>query len=759
LNTSGHSQRQIAKIIGISLGIVNRELKYLNGQSVQLFNKKLNTCKLKVEHPKPKPKLQFQSLNEQVSELKNLTSFDCEWYREDIAKNKESGLAGKIYCFCFVDTKGHEIKLHVEDFVGHENRFMSAILDAIEPYDALVGYAILAKKKDYVKGSIDGDIEQLRKNCDRLGQVLKSRFEAIAQRIKFLDLYSIFSCNSTKAFLTAAENVTYRGETLHDVATAYLKEGKLENLKGSDVEFLSPKVQMEYCLQDARLSLKLAEKDDYRLLKIFYNISKEIGQDFYSTCNYSKPTSWWRSKLKPLNYHKVEGETARWQADHIIKDDNGGPKKGVHYTGGKVFDPVVGLHKDVITYDVGSMYPTMSNLHNISSETINCDCCKDDLDAKIPKDVMELINYDLIKDGFESRPWHYWICIKQRGILSNIMKDLIRKKSEYKEQGLFLEEKAVKLFANSGYGTFGQVHFEYYDFRVAELITGFARHTLLDLEQLLKDNGLQILYGDTDSLFVRKVDNTNGSKGDGSDCTDGNDADITTMAKERFAVDFSKDKTWKILVLLHNKKQYFGMLENDEISYKKLVGLKNNYPQFFNEVVLNLINKETIELFSQSTNSDHRHDNKEAKTHVSNYIRSAFNSLSDKLLVGNMKFIIEELFYSAKTQKALYEHKRNSWQKYIFDEKVEDCKGDHTLAEISSGPKSIHSFWKIVPNGGADKKRSCTMHPERYTLDVDTYKKELWNCIEPIIQAYGFSSDECMTFRTELVNNQTGLYK
>jgi hypothetical protein len=83
------------------------------------------------------------------------------------------------------------------------------------------------------------------------------------------------------------------------------------------------------------------------------------------------------------------------------------------------------------------------------------------------------------------------------------------------------------------------------------------------------------------------------------------------MAKDRFEVDFSKDKTWKFLVL-KIKKHYFGILENDEVSYKKLVGLKNNYPPYFNHIVSNLINKETIELFSLSNNTGY-HDNKEAK--------------------------------------------------------------------------------------------------------------------------------------------------
>lgn len=336
------------------------------------------------------------------------------------------------------------------------------------------------------------------------------------------------------------------------------------------------------------------------------------------------------------------------------------------------------------------------------------------------------------------------------------MEDLILKKSDYKKQGLSLEEKAVKLFANSGYGAFGQVRFEYYDFRVAELITGFARHTLLELELLLKDNGLQILYGDTDSLFVRKVGNIDSANVGDSNCGNGCGAivDITNLAKERFKVDFSKDKTWNTLVLLNNKKQYFGILENNEISYKTLLGLKNNYPQFFNDVVSNLINKDTIELFSQCTDADH-HDNKGAMAHVSNYLRSAFNILSDNILISDLEFVIEKLFYSAKTQKALYEHKKNGWQKYIFEEKIEDCDGDRALAEMSSGAKSIHSFWKIVPNGRANNnKKNCTTHPERYTLDVDTYKKELWNCIEPIMQAYGFSVDECTKLRNELINSQ-----
>ena len=356
------------------------------------------------------------------------------------------------------------------------------------------------------------------------------------------------------------------------------------------------------------------------------------------------------------------------------------------------------------------------------------------LAAKIPNDVMKMINDDLIAEGYEPRPWHYWICQHRRGILSQIMDELYQKKNEYKRQGLTLEEKAVKLFANSGYGVFGQVHFEFYDFRVAELITAFARHTLLGLKDLLHTNNVEILYGDTDSLFVKGAAI--------------NDFDIVSLAKEKFQVDFTQDKVWKILVLMKNKKQYFGILENGKMMHKTLVGLKNNYPSYFNEVVEQLISKETIQLFLDNGDVS---TNPNVKRHILDHIYSSFEILNDKLLKRDMEFIKNKLSYSGKTQKALYEHDRNCWQKYIFEEIVEDCAGDRELAKINCHPKSVHSFWKITLIGSKGDKKSCTMHPERYTLADRSYRKDLWSCLEPILEVYGFGKDELLKLRNSLV--------
>jgi DNA polymerase, archaea type len=178
--------------------------------------------------------------------------------------------------------------------------------------------------------------------------------------------------------------------------------------------------------------------------------------------------------------------------EHAIKDKNG-KKCNPWYSGGDVLSPVPGQHRNVLTFDVSSMYPTMSHRYNISTETICCECCKDDPDARIPFEVMNDINQRLTNEGREPRPWYYWICKLKTGKFGEIMKDLIAKKIEFKRQKLKLKEKAVKLLINSGYGTFGNPYFPFYDIRVAELITG-ARYTLGSIRKSLTEKGCKIVY-------------------------------------------------------------------------------------------------------------------------------------------------------------------------------------------------------------------------------------------------------------------------
>jgi DNA polymerase elongation subunit (family B) len=180
----------------------------------------------------------------------------------------------------------------------------------------------------------------------------------------------------------------------------------------------------------------------------------------------------------------------------------------------------------------------------------------------------------------EPRPWHYWICRKQRGQLSEVMADLIKRKIAYKKLGETLKEKALKILMNSGYGCFKQAYFDYQDPRVAELITAYGQYTIKGFAKFIGDEN--VIYGDTDSIYL----------------TSKNDTLVAEAAK--INVDLEVDKEWKILCLSSNKKQYFGITQQGALLHKTLTGMKSDHPVYFKEVARKLISKEFQESFITS---------------------------------------------------------------------------------------------------------------------------------------------------------------
>lgn len=393
--------------------------------------------------------------------------------------------------------------------------------------------------------------------------------------------------------------------------------------------------------------------------------------------------------------------------DHRIQ----GSKKKYTYLGGYVKDPKGGRYKDAVSYDVVSMYPTMAAIHHISSETVNCDCCRDDKEGRVPKEVMNLINEHLRKNGNQNRPWHYWICRKKPGIFSKVMQSLIERKIRYKRSGEKLKEKAVKIVMNSGYGCFGSLYYRYRDPRVAELITAFGQYTLKQLFESV-DGEDEVLYGDTDSFYLPSK----------------KDAIIEKASK--LGVRLEVDRRWKILFLTSNKKQYFGLTEEGDLIHKTLTGMKNNQPSFFDKVTRRLICKEFIESFVTNIGNP--------LEEILSYVRSAFEQLE----ICN----IDELHYSQRAEKNLYDYKNNGIQRQIYNEILKDCGGSEELAQSRSQEGNVYEYWKVIVNG----IETVTIHQEKYPLNMVKYREELFTCIQPILQVYGVNKDEMNQLRNEM---------
>ena len=237
------------------------------------------------------------------------------------------------------------------------------------------------------------------------------------------------------------------------------------------------------------------------------------------------------------------------------KDNN-----ALKYKGGVVLEPNRGLHIAVHVFDVTSLYPTMIIKYDLSPETVNCTCCRNNPKKKVPSDIINDLVYAL-KEG------DYWIC------------QLTEQRIRYKNSGLELESLAIKSIINSDHGVFGHPYFKYYDPRVAELVTAYGRNTLLTMKNIAANLGFEVLYGDTDSLFVKNLAKPKDKTAFIQECKNKLDIEVT---HERI---FSK-------LILVGKKHYVGIpLERDnEPVIKGMEGIKSDRPKFIQRTFMQLVN-------------------------------------------------------------------------------------------------------------------------------------------------------------------------
>jgi DNA polymerase elongation subunit (family B) len=169
------------------------------------------------------------------------------------------------------------------------------------------------------------------------------------------------------------------------------------------------------------------------------------------------------------------------------------------YKGATVLWPKQGWYLNVIVPDAASLYPTVAILFNLSFDTINCQCCKDNPDAKISNSKF----YEFAKDCIYINRDIDWICKRKVGAFPDRLIGFKDERLNEKRLGNKAKTQALKILINGGYGVFGSAFYKYYDPRVAELVTAAGRYILNEMEFSAEhDYGFQIIYGDTDSIFL-----------------------------------------------------------------------------------------------------------------------------------------------------------------------------------------------------------------------------------------------------------------
>lgn len=150
--------------------------------------------------------------------------------------------------------------------------------------------------------------------------------------------------------------------------------------------------------------------------------------------------------------------------------------------GGHVLDPRPGLYENVLVVDFKSLYPSLIR-------TFQIDPLGHDRPERVGDDPIVAPN----GARFGRRP----------AILPGILDDLFPRREEAKRRGDPVASQAIKILMNSFYGVLGTPMCRFHEPEIANAITSFGREILLWTKARMEQDGLEVLYGDTDSLFVR----------------------------------------------------------------------------------------------------------------------------------------------------------------------------------------------------------------------------------------------------------------
>ena len=503
------------------------------------------------------------------------------------------------------------------------------------------------------------DLPYLYNRANRIGvnkqknPLYMMRDSATLQKGVHLDLYRTFS---NRAFQIYAFGQKYTDFSLNSVCKGILGEEKI----GHDVEIdeMTYYQIAKYCQNDARLTYKLTSFNNELLMNLLVVITRIARMPIDDIARMG--VSQWIRSLMYYEHRKnnlliprrseLDKKSAGMANDAVIKD-----KK---YRGGMVVDPIEGIHFDVIVMDFASLYPSIIKVNNLSYETVRCshEECKKNM---IPQT-------------------NHWVCTKKNGLTSLIigsLRDLRVNyyKSQAKKSNITEEEKqlylvvtqALKVILNASYGVMGAEIFPLYYLPAAESTTGMGRHIILDTIEKCKASNIQVLYGDTDSIFVK-------------DLTQEQIEMLINRAKNDHGVELEVDKEFRYVVLSNRKKNYLGVTKEGKADVKGLTGKKSHTPKFIKTLFYEL-----LDILSAVQNVNEFED---AKKQITKKIADYASKVQEK------KIPLSDLAFNVMISKAPAEYVKT------VPQHIRAAKQLETIREIKKG--DIISYVKILNKPG-----------------------------------------------------------
>ncbi len=224
----------------------------------------------------------------------------------------------------------------------------------------------------------------------------------------------------------------------------------------------------KYARTDARLALEIIEKLNLVNLAVARSRLTGMTPDRVSASIASFDFLY----LSALHKRRVVAPTLRSAAAETASR---------RQAGGHVLDPATGLHDNVWVFDFKSLYPSLIRTFNIDPLGFRADDGSSD-------ELIRISSSTAFRRG--------------EAILPTMLDRLFPQREAAKAAGDGVASQAIKILMNSFYGVLGTPACRFHNPAIANAITGLGRRFLQWSKAWFEQRGFEVLYGDTDSLFV-----------------------------------------------------------------------------------------------------------------------------------------------------------------------------------------------------------------------------------------------------------------
>lgn len=286
-----------------------------------------------------------------------------------------------------------------------------------------------------------------------------------------------------------------------------------------------------------------------------------------------------RAELTGMSLDKITASIAAFDSLYIREARKRGlvspatrfGNKEERIKGGFVMSPKPGIYHNILVLDFKSLYPSIIRTFNIDPASFL---------KKKEKGCIESPNGAYFKN--------------QDGILPDIIQKLHEAREKAKKEKRELSSYAIKIIMNSFFGVLASPNCRYFDLKMGNAITNFGQEIIKLTAEKIREFGYEVIYGDTDSVFVStKLDSAEAKKL-GFTISEKIDKFYQDYVSKRFNrksyLDLEFDKLYSALLMPSvrmkakkgeeeleakgAKKRYAGLIDNGEEEELEVVGME-----------------------------------------------------------------------------------------------------------------------------------------------------------------------------------------